>query len=158
MFRTVHLEGLRCDGEYHDGCDALCLLYWKEAWLRRIDGKDNCAAPVRQKRVTDRGIANTEKAGCTLVSIMSSTKIQMIRARRDITAGYRSPESELGVEKVGCTAILQGSAFRQHRFKGICQMDPIAILNWAHQENPRRENLSIIDMRLCNGTRLPMSH
>lgn len=38
MDRTVHLEGLRCDGEAHGGCHALCMLFWKEAWLRPVDG------------------------------------------------------------------------------------------------------------------------
>lgn len=38
MHDTVHLEGLRCDGAAHDGCQAQCLIYWKEAWLRRADG------------------------------------------------------------------------------------------------------------------------
>jgi hypothetical protein len=32
----VHLEGLRCDGQGHGGCQAGCLLYWKEAWLERV--------------------------------------------------------------------------------------------------------------------------
>lgn len=35
MERTVHLAGLRCDGAAHGGCQAGCLLFWKEAWLRR---------------------------------------------------------------------------------------------------------------------------
>ena len=38
LFNTVHLEGLRCEGDAHGGCDALCLLFWKEAWLRKVDG------------------------------------------------------------------------------------------------------------------------
>jgi hypothetical protein len=36
MDRTVHLEGLRCDGSAHGGCQAGCLLFWKVAWLRRV--------------------------------------------------------------------------------------------------------------------------
>lgn len=32
---AVHLEGLRCDGSAHGGCQASCLLVWKTAWLRR---------------------------------------------------------------------------------------------------------------------------
>jgi hypothetical protein len=32
--RTVILDDLRCDGMGHDGCQAGCRLYWKEAWLR----------------------------------------------------------------------------------------------------------------------------
>jgi len=35
MRGTVHLEGVRCDGAAHGGCQADCLVYWKEAWLRR---------------------------------------------------------------------------------------------------------------------------
>ena len=33
---AVHLE-TRCSGEAHDGCQAGCLMYWKHAWLKRID-------------------------------------------------------------------------------------------------------------------------
>ena len=36
--RTVHLE-TRCDGAAHDGCQADCLLYWKEAWLKPVSRK-----------------------------------------------------------------------------------------------------------------------
>jgi hypothetical protein len=37
MTDTVHLEGVRCDGSGHDGCQASCLIFWKEAWLKRAD-------------------------------------------------------------------------------------------------------------------------
>lgn len=37
MTDAVHLDGLYCDGEAHDGCCRRCLLYWKEAWLRRVE-------------------------------------------------------------------------------------------------------------------------
>ncbi len=36
MRNAVHLSGLRCDGSAHDGCQAACLMYWKEAWLERV--------------------------------------------------------------------------------------------------------------------------
>ncbi len=32
--RAVHLEGVRCEGSAHGGCEANCLLYWKEDWLK----------------------------------------------------------------------------------------------------------------------------
>jgi hypothetical protein len=35
MTNSVHLEGLRCDGGAHGGCQAGCLIFWKEAWLKR---------------------------------------------------------------------------------------------------------------------------
>lgn len=39
MYDTVHLEGGRCDGSAHAGCQADCVFFWKEAWLKRDDGK-----------------------------------------------------------------------------------------------------------------------
>jgi hypothetical protein len=37
MRDTVLLENLRCDGSAHGGCQAECRIYWKEAWLTRVD-------------------------------------------------------------------------------------------------------------------------
>jgi hypothetical protein len=34
---AVHLEGLRCDGSAHGGCQAECMFFWKDAWLKRVD-------------------------------------------------------------------------------------------------------------------------
>jgi hypothetical protein len=36
MGGTLLLEGLRCDGSAHDGCQRGCLCFWKEAWLRPV--------------------------------------------------------------------------------------------------------------------------
>ena len=46
MHNTVHLRGLRCDGSAHGGCQAACLVFWKEAWLERIE---NDAGSRRQE-------------------------------------------------------------------------------------------------------------
>jgi hypothetical protein len=37
VHQAVHLE-TRCDGQGHGGCDAGCLIFWKEAWLKPTDG------------------------------------------------------------------------------------------------------------------------
>jgi len=36
MKRTVLLDGVRCDGADHGGCQAGCMILWKEQWLRPI--------------------------------------------------------------------------------------------------------------------------
>jgi len=39
-FRTddvVVLDGLRCSGAAHDGCEKACTIFWREAWLRKVD-------------------------------------------------------------------------------------------------------------------------
>lgn len=50
MLNAVHLEGARCDGTGHGGCQADCVFFWKEAWLRRehdapatVAGDSRCA-------------------------------------------------------------------------------------------------------------------
>jgi hypothetical protein len=40
MIAAVHLEGARCDGQAHGGCQANCLLFWKDAWLEAVDTND----------------------------------------------------------------------------------------------------------------------
>jgi hypothetical protein len=36
LTNTVHLSELRCDGSAHHNCEAKCLIFWKEAWIKRI--------------------------------------------------------------------------------------------------------------------------
>jgi hypothetical protein len=40
MENAVHLDGVRCDGGGHDGCEAACMIYWKHAWLKKVDSPD----------------------------------------------------------------------------------------------------------------------
>src|SRR4029453_14377068 len=35
---SVLLDNLRCSGLAHDGCQAACSIFWKQAWLKPIDG------------------------------------------------------------------------------------------------------------------------
>ena len=39
----VHLD-LRCDGEAYGGCQAACLIFWKDAWLKPVNGSATSAA------------------------------------------------------------------------------------------------------------------
>jgi len=50
MYDTVHLEGMRCDGSAHGGCQAACPFYWKEAWLERAS--DAGASPRPEAPLT----------------------------------------------------------------------------------------------------------
>ncbi len=36
MENTVILDDVRCSGQAHGGCQAACMIFWKEAWLRRV--------------------------------------------------------------------------------------------------------------------------
>jgi hypothetical protein len=45
---AVHLE-TRCDGSAHGGCQASCLLFWKDAWLKPVTGgRDTTSSEISQ--------------------------------------------------------------------------------------------------------------
>jgi hypothetical protein len=51
MRDAVLLENLRCDGSAHGGCQAECRIYWKEAWLVRIDNGAPSPVPPPSREV-----------------------------------------------------------------------------------------------------------
>jgi hypothetical protein len=63
MRNTVHLEGARCDGSGHGGCEAGCLIFWRESWLKRVD-----QAPVPTT-------SGTEQPGCTETDIRQAAVV-----------------------------------------------------------------------------------
>ncbi|HYM74934.1 MAG TPA: hypothetical protein VE377_03060 [Candidatus Dormibacteraeota bacterium] len=70
---TVHLE-TRCDGEAHAGCQAGCLLYWKEAWLKPISDPRHVAAlkadtPAREQ------FSPASSAGCSESDVWVHTQV-----------------------------------------------------------------------------------
>lgn len=59
---TVHLEH-RCDGRAYGGCQAGCLIFWKEAWLKPAGGEGaGCPAP---RLSVDRAATAGAMSGCT---------------------------------------------------------------------------------------------
>ena len=38
---VVTLDGVRCSGAAHDGCQKACMIFWREAWLRKVEGTAN---------------------------------------------------------------------------------------------------------------------
>lgn len=38
LHQTVILEGVTCNGKAHGGCQRGCYVFWKDTWLRRVDG------------------------------------------------------------------------------------------------------------------------
>ena len=57
---TVHLD-LRCDGKAYGGCQAACLIFWKEAWLKQVDTADVAIASPSSDRPLNAG----KSAVCT---------------------------------------------------------------------------------------------
>jgi hypothetical protein len=60
---TVHLE-LRCNGKTYGGCQAACLIFWKEAWLKPVNGeasgREARAREATQQEGRAAGVGGTE--------------------------------------------------------------------------------------------------
>ena len=58
MDATVHRTAVRCDGSAHGGCQATCLIFWKEEWLRPVadaDAASDRPAPATREPVQRAG-------------------------------------------------------------------------------------------------------
>ena len=90
MESAVHLEELRCDGSAHGGCQAGCLLFWKEAWLRPVDQQEGERPP------------ETDAAGASPETLIAATQIGTNEAGQTVVlvSGDRAPESVEGTAPV----------------------------------------------------------
>ncbi len=70
---AVHLEGLRCTGEAHGGCQAECLLFWKEAWLTKVEGPSPAGSVDGVQRAAAEAV--TSAPGCTEADLHEATAV-----------------------------------------------------------------------------------
>jgi|SRR5215813_55710 len=69
MSNAVHLE-TRCDGSAHGGCQAGCLIFWKEAWLRRVDAKS--VAPIAIGKAAE-SLPHDNQTSCREADVWNAT-------------------------------------------------------------------------------------
>src|SRR5213080_1450658 len=49
---VVLIDGLRCSGADHDGCQKACVIFWRESWLRKVE--DEAEASVVQPAASEQ--------------------------------------------------------------------------------------------------------
>lgn len=72
---VVNLKGVICTGEFHGGCKRSCVLLWKTAWIRKVQGEPskksvnvlNYSVPVYQ------GNMQSDADSCQLMSLERAT-------------------------------------------------------------------------------------
>ncbi len=87
MDAAVHLDGVRCDGSAHGGCQAGCLIFWKEEWLRPVAAAED--APVTAPEAPIDPSPPVRRAGCT---------------REDVVRAVHQPPGPDGEELWSCQA------------------------------------------------------
>jgi hypothetical protein len=95
MERAVHLRGARCDGSAHGGCQARCLLYWKEDWLELAPpdepAQDGAAVPAVTAEIPPSLAAATHGDGHTEQEpVYSCQATELLRATSFVSP--RRPE------------------------------------------------------------------
>ncbi|MCE0763109.1 hypothetical protein LWC35_09325 [Pseudonocardia kujensis] len=80
MDDAVHLAGVRCDGSAHGGCQAGCLLYWKETWLKRVDALDPDVDELTGGITEDELRAATRRPDAAGDEVFSCQATELMRA------------------------------------------------------------------------------
>ena len=70
--RAVHLD-TRCDGSFHGGCQAGCMIFWKEAWLKRVDPRSGPETKRPAFGVNDD--TGRPAAGCSEADVIANAAI-----------------------------------------------------------------------------------
>lgn len=90
---TVHLVGARCDGSAHGGCQAGCLLFWREEWLETLAGvplrapSQEHTPAATEETLQDDTTAGVDADGAILYSCAAT---ELVRASRPL------PSYEIG--------------------------------------------------------------
>jgi hypothetical protein len=93
MTNAVHLGELRCDGAAHDGCQAGCLIFWKEAWLKRASGPAG-QGDERQTAVPSNSVA-ASASRCDIDALSRATRVTTRQAEAQGEHLYSCQATEL---------------------------------------------------------------
>jgi len=74
---VVLLDGVRCSGADHDGCQKACNIFWREAWLRKVENPHVATLPTLGKCETLRAqlktVVGPNKYFCQSSEILNAT-------------------------------------------------------------------------------------
>lgn len=112
---TVHLEDSRCDGSEHGGCQARCMLFWKEAWLEPLYNMPKHSAPrdvapggcslEKLRAAAQTASAEGPRYSCQATQLLSATKPLPGWDLRQYAEDLRSRNIDLAT-------LLRGTAYR----------------------------------------------
>jgi hypothetical protein len=137
---VVLLDGPRCDGNAHDGCQRGCRFFWKENWLRPAQG-DEPMAPVSEAGLAELRARLKVKAGddryfCQSTELAKATeafpgrkKPWMLRiAFREIRNGDRSLPEMAKLFTRWSWQMLRNAASGRAHLRGPLKQTPIVLL------------------------------
>lgn len=70
---AIHLD-TRCDGSGHDGCQASCLIFWKDAWLKSVPREEKQGSAVGINAEGKDSRATPTASGCTESTVVDRAR------------------------------------------------------------------------------------
>jgi hypothetical protein len=71
---AVHLD-TRCDGSAHGGCQAGCMIFWKEAWLKPVRGMSQESDLIGAEALSASTNVTAPAPGCTEFAVTKRTQV-----------------------------------------------------------------------------------
>jgi hypothetical protein len=75
---TFLLDGIRCSGKNHDGCQRACMIFWKKSWLRKMGPEEtvrsNDASPADSSGKKLRTMASPTRYICQSTELARATQ------------------------------------------------------------------------------------
>ena len=71
--QAVHLN-TRCSGADHGGCQARCLFFWKEAWLKPVKSASNASTLISPESLLQTGQGRISQSACTKADVLANTQ------------------------------------------------------------------------------------
>lgn len=163
---VVILDMPRCSGAGHDGCSRGCRIFWKEAWLRRIDLNRKAPAPVASEIGNARPLLKTK----TDSAHYHCQSTELLKATEEFPAGrnfwfIRIPLREILTRDISAVRVLKLAAvwiwrracrrvFGEDALSGPGRQPPSPTLNLETGDRikikPRGEIIETLDSRRRN--------
>lgn len=98
---VVLLEGLRCSGAAHDGCQKACTTLWRDKWLRRVADAD----PQAEVDAVARERLRSRLKTSTAPNIYYCQASQILKATNHLTKWARYAMCVTEVREGNCSAL-----------------------------------------------------
>jgi hypothetical protein len=137
---VVLLEGLRCSGTGHDGCQRACLLFWKTAWLKAAeDAQPSPAASPDERAALGRQLktkASADRYFCQSSQLSTATETRqlghmevLIKCWHDLRSGAVGTWEMLPLVFVPLYRKVRDALFGRPRLVGNLAKTPVGDLN-----------------------------
>jgi hypothetical protein len=142
---VVLLEGLRCPGSSHHGCQRMCVLFWKTAWLKRIEGLQSPVAPsARELEILSTRLktkVSADRYFCQSSELSAATQKRrlgrmeiLVKCWRDVRSGAVGTGEMLPLILVPLYRKVHDLLFGRPRLLGNLRKTPIGELHLQPDE------------------------